>query len=42
MFTKDAYILTERFPWATVCVEIVLIFAAIGLVGYALLPVIGY
>jgi hypothetical protein len=42
MQAREAYFLRGRFPFATVCIETVLIFAAIGLIGYALLPVIGY
>jgi hypothetical protein len=42
MLTKDAYIHRERLPLVTACIEMVLISAAIGLIGYALLPVIGY
>ena len=42
MLVRDAYFLRARFPLATACIEMVLILAAIGLIGYALLPVIGY
>ena len=42
MLARDVYFRRARFPLATASVEMVLVLAAIGLVGYALLPVIGY
>jgi len=42
MLARDAYLLRARYPMAAVCIEMVLMSAAIGLIGYALLPVIGY
>ena len=34
--------LTIIFPSATVCVKMVLTFAAVSLAGYSLLPLLGY
>ena len=42
MLTKEASFLRERFHLATACIEMVLISAAIGLIGYALLPLVGF
>ena len=42
MLTKGNADLRGRFPLATACVEMVLMLAAIGFVGYSLLPLIGY
>jgi hypothetical protein len=42
MPAKDAYFLRARFSLATACLEMVLMLAVIGLIGYALLPIIGY
>ena len=42
MLVRGAYFRRARFPLATASIKMVLVLAAIGLVGYALLPVIGY
>jgi hypothetical protein len=42
MLARDAYFLIARFPLAAACLEMVLMLAIIGLIGYALLPIIGY
>ena len=42
VLTKGNADLRGRFPLATACVEMILMLAAIGFVGYSLLPLIGY
>jgi hypothetical protein len=42
MLARGAYFLRARFPLAITCIKMVLTFAVIGFLGYALLPVIGY
>lgn len=40
MLAKNS--LRARFPLATVCIETVLAFTTISVVGYSLLPLLGY